>query len=564
MARYALGIDYGTSSCRSLVVDLADGREIAEAVYAYPSGQSGVVVVAGDPDVARQEPADYLAGLEDTVRRALLGAASAIDDFVPAEVVAVGFATTGSTPIPIDDSGTALALLPEFADNLAAKAWLWKDHTAHREAAAITEIARRTRPDYIDACGGTYSAEWFWAKIWHCLDTDRAVFDAATSWVELCDYLVGELTGTGAPDKIKRSITAAGHKAMYSDSWGGLPDTDFLASLAPELADLRGRLYETAVPTTDIAGYVTAAWAERTGLEVGTPVAVGHFDAHAAGVSAGARAGVFVKVMGTSTCDVTVIRDSRGTALPSIPGMCGVVRDSMIPGQTSVESGQSAVGDIFNWFAEKVMGDVATLGELSERATQLAPGEHGLLALDWFNGNRSVLVDQRLTGAILGLTLHTEPHHILRALVEATAFGARRIIEAIEASGNPLDTIVAAGGLPSHAPWIIQAYADVFGREIVTSRTTLGSALGAAIVAAVAAGEFSTVEAAQDVLVHYNDYRYHPDPTAVAVYDRIYAEFLVVHDAFAVSGQLGTVMKNMLEIRDATTSSTLAKERAHA
>lgn len=558
MARYALGIDYGTSSCRSLVVDLADGSEIAEAVYSYPSGQNGVVV-ASDPDVARQEPADYLAGLEDTVRRALLAAAAKVADFVPAEVVAVGFATTGSTPIPVDANGTALSLLPEFADNLNAKAWLWKDHTAHREAAAITEIAHRDRPDYINACGGTYSAEWFWAKIWHCLAVDRAVFDAAASWVELCDWLVGDLTGTAAPAKLKRSITAAGHKAMYSDSWGGLPDTDFLSSLAPELAELRGRLYDTAVPTTEIAGYVTADWAERTGLEVGTPVSVGHFDAHAAGVSAGARAGVFVKVMGTSTCDVTVIEEAPGADLPNIPGMCGVVRDSMIPGKTSIEAGQSAVGDIFNWFAETVMGDAKTLGPLSEKATALAPGEHGLLALDWFNGNRSVLVDQRLTGTIIGMTLHTQPHHLLRALVEATAYGARRIVEAIEESGNPLDTIVAAGGLPSHAPWIIQAYADVFGREIITSRTTLGSAMGAAIVAAVAAGEFESVEAAQDVLVHYNDKRYLPDPVAAATYDRLYAEFVAVHDAFAASGQLGGVMKNLLDIRDEA-----VKESTHA
>jgi L-ribulokinase len=558
MARYALGIDYGTSSCRSLVVDLADGSEIAEAVYSFPTGVNGVVVT-GDPDVARQEPRDYLAGLEDTVRRALLAAAAAIDDFVPAEVVAVGFATTGSTPIPVNVNGTALSLLPEFSDNLAAKAWLWKDHTSHREAAAITEIARRTRPDYINACGGTYSAEWFWAKIWHCLNTDRAVFDAAASWVELCDYLVGDLTGTAAPAVIKRSITAAGHKAMYSDSWGGLPDAEFLASLAPELAELRGRLYDSAVPTTEIAGYVTADWAERTGLEVGTPVAVGHFDAHAAGVSGGARPGVFVKVMGTSTCDVTVIDEPANGALPTIAGMCGVVRDALIPGKISVEAGQSAVGDIFNWFAEKVLGNAGSLDAVSAKATKLAPGEHGLLALDWFNGNRSVLVDQRLTGAILGLTLHTEPHHILRALVEATAYGARRIVETIEQSGNRLDTIVAAGGLPSHAPWIIQAYADVFGREIITTRTTQGSAMGAAIVAAVAAGEFASVEAAQDTLVHYNDYRYQPDPVSSATYDRLYEQFVLVHDAFAADGQLGGVMKSLLDIRDEA-----VKEPVHA
>jgi len=563
MASYTFGIDFGTSSCRSLIVDLSDGREIAEAVYPYPSGQSGVVLAA-DPDVARQEPADYLAGLENTVRSALLTAAGTIDGFVAAEVVAVGVATTGSTPIPVNDTGTALALLPEFSDNLAAKAWLWKDHTAHREAAMITKIARHTRPEYIDACGGTYSAEWFWAKIWHCLNTDRAVFDAAASWVELCDFLVGQLTGTSSPNELKRSITAAGHKAMYSKSWGGLPDTEFLATLAPELAELRGRLYDSAAQTTEIAGFVTGDWAERTGLKAGIPVAVGHFDAHAAGIAAGARVGVFVKVMGTSTCDVTVIEEKDGSVLPNIPGMCGVVRDSMIPGKTSIEAGQSAVGDIFNWFAENFLGDGEALEDVSEQAAKLTPGEHGLLALDWFNGNRSVLIDQRLTGAIIGLTLSTKPHHVFQALVEATAFGARRIVEAIEASGNPLKNIVAAGGLPSQAPWILQVYANALGREIVTSRTILGSALGAAIVAAVASGEFETVEHAQNVLVHYNDVPYRPDLVATARYDRLYVEFVFIHDAFAVDGPLGRVMKNLLTIRDEATRTLLTKETTRA
>lgn len=553
MARYALGIDYGTSSCRALLVDLADGSELAEAVYAYPSGQQGVLL-STDPELARQEPADYLAGLEYVAREAITHARASIDGFVPAEIAAVGFATTGSTPLPVTEDGTALALVPEFADRLAAKAWLWKDHTSHAEAARITEHAWQLRPDYVRACGGTYSAEWFWAKIWHCLDEDPEVFAAAHSWVELCDYLVGQLTGTAAPGRLRRSITAAGHKAMYADAWGGLPDEEFLAELDPRLAELRGRLYEAAYPTTEMAGYVTAGWAERTGLEVGTPVAVGHFDAHAAGVAGGARPGTFVKVMGTSTCDVTVV-EPDGDAVPDIPGMCGVVRDAIIPGLFSVEAGQSAVGDIFNWFTERFLADAgatADIDELGARAAELPAGAHGLLALDWFNGNRSVLVDQRLTGLILGLTLRTEPHHVLKALVEATAFGARRILETVEAGGAPISTVVAAGGLPSHAPWIIQNYADVFGREIVVSATAYGSALGAAIVAGVAAGEFDTVQAAQDTLVHYRPERYRPDPEATVAYERLYVEFGRVHDAFAADGALGSVMKNLLAVRETT------------
>jgi len=550
MPRYSLGIDYGTSSCRALLIDLADGSEKATAVHPYASGTNGVITAA-DPNLARQEPADYLEGLEVVVRGALAQATDLLSGFRPTDIVSIGFATTGSTPLPIDSAGTALSMLPEFSDRLAAKAWLWKDHTAHAEAAQITTIARESRPEYMLACGGTYSAEWFWAKLWHCASEDPEVFAAADSWVELCDFLVGQLTDTAASPQLSRSITAAGHKALYSTDWGGLPDEEFLNSLDPRLGAVRAKLYDVAHQTTDIAGRVSAAWAERTGLAEGTPVAVGHFDAHAAGVASGARPGTFVKVMGTSTCDVTVV-EPVGDSLPDIPGMCGVVRDALIPGLISVEAGQSSVGDTFNWFAEHFLaGAGATVGvdQLGEEAALLAPGSHGLLALDWFNGNRSVLVDQRLTGLILGLTLHTEPSHVLRALVEATAFGARRILETVEAHGAPITTVVAAGGLPSHAPWIIQCYADVFGRELVVAGTTQGSAFGAALVAAVAAGEFDSVQAAQDQLVTFGPETFTSNPTAAAVYDQLYAEFAAVHDAFAASGPLGAVMKNVISIR---------------
>jgi len=553
MARYALGIDYGTSSCRAVLVDLADGRELAESVYAFRNGIDGVVGAEGDPDLARQDPADYLAGLESVTAGVIAEATRSILDFVPAEIGAIGFATTGSTPMPVDAEGTPLALLPRFAGRPGAMAWLWKDHTAHAEAAAITETAWRLRPEYVTACGGTYSAEWFWAKIWHCRTSDPDVFEAAHSWVELCDYLAGVITGTSAPDTLRRSITAAGHKAMYADAWGGLPDVAFLSELHPDLADLRARLYDRAVPTTEIAGYVTAAWAERTGLEVGTPVAVGHFDAHAAGVSGGVRPGVFVKVMGTSTCDVTVIDVQRDEPLPDIPGMCGVVLDTMIPGKITIEAGQSAVGDIFNWWTDVLLADDGEgpgIDALGIRAAALEPGRHGLLALDWFNGNRSVLVDQRLSGLILGMNLHTRAHEVLRALVEATAYGARRIIETVEAGGAPVATVVAAGGLPTHAPWMMQCYADVLGREILIARTSQGSALGAAIVAAVAAGEFATVEAAQDAMVGFREIRYSPNADARVVYDELYASFTAVHDAFAANGLLGSVMKTVLSVRD--------------
>lgn len=553
MPQYSIGLDYGTSSCRAVIVDLSDGSEVAEAVSSYPSGVGGVMMSEDQPDLARQEPSDYRDGMETVIRESLATAAAQRPDFAAVDVVGVAFATTGSTPIPIDINGEALADDPRFADRLAAKAWLWKDHTAHEEAARITEMAWTHRADLIRACGGTYSAEWFWAKILHCKVEDPEVFDAAYSWVELCDYVVGVLTGTSAPSVLCRTVTAAGHKAMYADSWGGLPDAEFLAMLDPDLASLRDRLYDKAWPAATVAGHVTAAWAARTGLVAGTPVAVGHFDAHAAGIAAGAKVGTFVKVMGTSTCDVTVVDERVKGELPDIPGMCGVVSDSVVPGFIGVEAGQSAVGDIFNWFAQTVLGADApavALSEMGVRAASMRAGEHGLLALDWFNGNRSILVDQRLTGLILGMTLRTESHHILRALVEGTAFGARRILEAVEGNGAPIDTVVAAGGLPTNAPWMMQVYADVLGRDISIASTSQGSAYGAAIVAAVAGGHFDSISAAQHAIAPTGSDVVRPDPSNAAVYDTLYADFTSLHDSFAASGALGPIMKRLLDIRD--------------
>jgi L-ribulokinase len=558
--RYSLGVDYGTNSCRAVLVDLDAGTEAVDAVYPFPSGVEGVVVDDADQNLARQEPADYLSGLEASIGGVLARARAELPGFRAGDVVGVGVATTGSTPLPVDRDGTALALLPEFADHLAAKAWLWKDHTGHAEAVAITRAAREHRPHYVAACGGTYSAEWFWAKIWHCLRTAPEVFRAARSWVELCDYLVGVLTGRAEPGRIARSVTAAGHKAMYAAEWGGLPDAEFLARLDPALADLRARLYDTAAGTTEQAGGVSEEWSARTGLVAGTPVAVGHFDAHAAAVAGGVRQGVLVKVMGTSTCDVTVMPLAAGGRIPDVPGVCGVVAGSVLPGAAGVEAGQSAVGDLFRWFADNFVparggaDREAQLRGLGEAARKLRPGEHGLVALDWLNGNRSVLVDQRLSGLVVGLTLHTRPHHVYQALIEATAFGARRIIEQIESAGQPIEEVVAAGGLPWHSPYILQTYADVMGRPVRVARSRQGSAFGAALTAAVAAGVFDGVEQAQQKLTGVQDEAFRPDPGAYRVYDRLYRHYLAVHDAFGgVDGHpLGAVMKDLLDLRDET------------
>lgn len=557
-SRYSIGVDYGTTSCRSVLLDLDTGEEMTDSVYDFPSEAEGVIIDPNDPDVARHEPGEYLQGLAVTIRNSVEQACREVAGFSPHQVRGLTVATTGSTPIPVDRVGTALSMHPEFHDRLAAKAWLWKDHTGHREAAEITRRARRDRPRYVSACGGTYSAEWFWAKIWHCLTVDPEVFAAAYSWVELCDFLVGAMTGKADPSVLPRSITAAGHKAMYSDQWGGLPDAEFLASLAPELGQLRSRLYKRAVDSTVAAGGLSRRWSELTGLPERTVVAVGQFDAHAAAISGGVGQGVLVKVMGTSTCDLTVMPLNADGSVPEITGVCGVVAGSVLPNEAGVEAGQSAVGDIFSWYAELVSaGDRRALAELGDRASRLRPGEHGLLALDWWNGNRSVLVDQRLSGLIVGMTLHTKSHHIYQALVEATAYGARRIIEQIEAAGATIHTVVAAGGLPWHNPYLMQTYANVLGRPVRVAATRQGSARGAAMVAAVAAGEFASVVDAQQRLCGFYGEPYLPDPQTQATYDRLYENYRVMHDAFGGvgDGPLGTVMKALLEIRDVTVGS---------
>ena len=345
--QFAIGVDYGTNSVRALVVDLADGGEIATCVYNYPSGDAGILTDAKDPNLARQNPADYIEGFFRSVGGAVR-AAKKQSHFRPDAVVGLGVDTTGSTPIPVDRQGTPLAMKPEWSRQLAAHAWLWKDHTAHAEAAEITAKAARSGDGYLAKCGGVYSSEWYWSKILHCQRTAPKVFDAADSWVELADFVPAFLTGNLDPGSLPRGICAAGHKAMYNEQWGGLPRKAFLASLDPALARLADRYARPALTADRKAGGLTAAAAKKVGLPPGVAVAVGAFDAHMGAVGAGIKPGTLVKIIGTSTCDMMVAPMDR--ALPDIPGLCGIVPGSIIPGMYGLEAGQSAVGDIFNWF----------------------------------------------------------------------------------------------------------------------------------------------------------------------------------------------------------------------
>ena len=369
---YTIGIDYGTNSVRALVVDCADGREVGTFVFDYPSGDQGVLLDPRDPHLARQNPADYVAGLEASVNGAL-AAAEKQPGFSRADVIGLGVDTTGSTPIPVDAKGRPLALDPKWKANLAAHAWLWKDHTGAEEAAAITRIAAEHAPQYLAPIGGTYSSEWFWSKIWHCLKEAPDVFAAAHSWVELADFVPAVLAGVDDPAKIQRCVCAAGHKAMYSDVWGGLPSKDFLKRLDPRLADLRDRLFEKAYAADRPAGTLSKEWAAKLGLREGIPIAMGAFDAHYGAVGSGVRAGTLVKIIGTSTCDCAVA--SAKEKVQDVPGICGIVNGSIMPGYYGIEAGQSAVGDILKWWVEGVcQGDERLHAQLSAEAASAEAG----------------------------------------------------------------------------------------------------------------------------------------------------------------------------------------------
>jgi L-ribulokinase len=553
--RYSLGLDYGTNSVRALVVDVANGREVGTAVWDYAHGDHGVVL-ARDPNLARQHPADYVKGAEVTIKKALAGASRAVRGFSPAQVIGLGVDTTGSTPLPVDRDGAPLAFQARFANEPAALAWLWKDHTGVAEAAEITELARRMRPHYLAKCGGIYSSEWFFSKVLHCLRTRPKVFDAAHLWVEIADWIPAMLTGTEAPDQLTVGVCAAGHKAMYNDAWGGYPDEEFLGALHPKLAELRRKLRPRAASIDRAVGGLTKAWARRTGLPAGIPVAAGAFDAHLGAVGAGVAPGTLVKIIGTSTCDIAVAPSATPPA--DVPGLCGIVPGSVLPDCYGLEAGQSAVGDIFNWFVSYVQpgGKAGSHEALSAAAGRLSPGESGLLALDWNNGNRTILVDQRLTGLLVGQTLYTTPAEIYRALVEATAFGALTIINRFEEYGVAIADVVNCGGIAEKSPLVMQIYADVTGRPMKVSRSAqtcaLGSAIAGAVVAGKDAGGHAGYAAAQKAMTGLKPKVYKPSAKAHAVYRELYPLYRTLHDAFGTpdwQGNLHGVMKGLLDIR---------------
>jgi L-ribulokinase len=547
---YTIGLDYGTNSARALVVDCKDGREIGTAVVDYPSGHQGILLDSTDHHLARQNPSDYLHVAEKTIVQALEAARFNDPSFTNDQVIGIGMDGTGSSPLPVDANNIPLSQHAEFTSNLNAQCWLWKDHTAIPQAEAITEACRKLRPHYLAKIGGTYSSEWFWAKLWHCLQVDPVVFAAAHSWVELADFIPAVLAGITDPVKIRRGICMAGHKALYAEDWGGLPDKEFLSTLDPALADLRDRLYAEAHDASSIAGNLCTEWSEKLGLPAGIPIAIGEMDVHYGAIGCGVEEGTLVKVIGTSTCDCAVVAADKTVA--DIPGICGIVKGAILPGYFGVEAGQSAVGDIFKWFVEGVLGDVTLHEPLTQEASRLKPGQSGLLALDWNNGNRTILVDQRLTGLLLGQTLYTTRAEIYRALIEATAFGARAIIERLREYGVPVERIVCSGGIAEKNTLLMQIYADVTGCEMRLSRSSQSCALGSAISAAVVAGAHSDFKAAQSAMTALKDITYRPIPENQKTYEKLYALYRDLHDSFggvSSGNNLDHVMKTLLSLK---------------
>ncbi|WP_128548603.1 ribulokinase [Larkinella soli] len=531
---YVIGVDFGTDSVRALVVNALTGEVAGTCVHEYPRWKQGLYCDASRSQF-RQHPLDYVEGLEASIK----GALEPVPAGVKAGVVGISIDTTGSTPVAVDASGTPLALLPEFAENPNGMFILWKDHTANAEAEEINALAGRWDTDYTKYVGGIYSSEWFWAKILHTLRVDAAVREKAFSWVEHCDWISAVLTGNTDPLAMKRSRCAAGHKAMWHEEFQGLPSEEFLTTLDPLLTGLRGRLFRDSYTADEAMGTLSAEWAGRLGLPAGVTIGVGAFDCHMGAVGAQITPYTFVRVMGTSTCDMLIApREEIGHLL--IRGICGQVDGSILPGMLGMEAGQSAFGDVYAWFQRMIEAPVRELlGEeaarrlaekliptLSEKAAQLPVTEEDPVAVDWFNGRRTPDANHTLKGAVTGLNLGSDAVRFFKALVEATAFGSKAIVERFLSENVPIRKVIAIGGVAKKSPFVMQTLADVLNMPIQIATSEQACALGAAMCAAVAAGVHPSMEAAQAAMGSGFETTYQPRPEVVPVYARLYQQYL--------------------------------------
>ncbi len=551
--RLSLGIDFGSSSVRVLTLEIESGKVLNSVEQPYAGGVDGVYVSKKESLLARQSPMDYIKSLEIALGKSKKeNEASGIS---MAAVAGIGVDATGSTPIPVAQDMTPLAELDEFKDNLNAYAWMWKDHTGYKEADELTEIMGKIRPEYLGTIGGVYSSEWYWAKVWHCLNADKKVFDAAYTWIEFSDFIPALLTGVKDAGAVKRNICAAGHKGLYSIRWGGFPDKEFLRELNPDLARVADTLPKEAQSIEDSMGELSPEWAEKFGLTAGIPVAMGILDAHAGAIGSGIKDGSLVKIIGTSSCDLVL--GEMDMKNPDVQGVAGVAAHSVLPGFYGIEAGQSAVGDILNWYISNVLDNSKTHKELTDKAAELKPGQTGLVALDWNNGNRSVLMNPMLTGLILGQTLQTKDFEIYRALIEATAFGALRIVEELESQDVVIDDVVNCGGIAQKNELFMQIYADVINKPMKVAAIDETVALGAALMGAYAAykkeGVTVTYNELQDKSCLIKERVFTPDAAAAKVYREIYEKYKLLHDSFGVEGtkvQLSEIMKDLMEIKN--------------
>ena len=546
MAKYVIGLDYGSDSARAVVVCTETGQTLATSVKYYPRWQAGKYC---NPAINqyRQHPLDYIEVLEGAVKEALSKCPAGTAE----QVVGIAFDTTGSTPVFTDEQGTPLALLPEFAENPNAMFVLWKDHTAVQEAAEINQLCKKWEIDYSAYEGGIYSSEWFWAKALHVLRADEAVRAKAYSIVEHCEWMPALLTGVQSAKEIVRSRCACGHKTMWHPKWNGLPSEEFLTTLDPLLAGFRDRLFSETETADKPVGKLTPEWAERLGLSTDVVVAGGAYDCHMGAVGAAVTPHTFVRIIGTSTCDV-MVADYQEIGDRLIKGICGQVDGSVIPGMIGLEAGQSAYGDVYAWFkrllefplkqilSKSTLLDEATKAKLiDEVSDQIIPAltaeaeqipieESGVLATDWINGRRTPDANQLLKGTITGLTLGTTAPRIFRALVEATAFGGKAIVDRFRAEGVAIDNVIGIGGIALKSPFVMQVLSDVLNMPVKVCNTDQACALGAAMFAATAAGVYSRVEEAIAAMNSGFAKTYEPNPEHAATYQAIYEQYVKV------------------------------------
>lgn len=540
---YVIGVDYGTDSVRSVIINAGNGKEIESAVHEYKRWAGGKYCVPSENQF-RQHPLDYIEGLENTIKT--------IVDMAGPEICmnikGISVDTTGSTPVAVNKEGVPLSLLPGFEENPNAMFVLWKDHTAVKEADEINQISRSWGGiDYTKYVGGIYSSEWFWAKILHVLREDEKVRESAYSWVEHCDWIPAILCGDTNPLEIKRSRCASGHKAMWHESFGGLPSEDFLVKLDPLLKGIRDRLFKDTYTSDVKCGNLCPEWAGKLGLSSDVIIGVGAFDAHMGAVGGGIKPYALSKVMGTSTCDM-MIMPLKGEE-KVVKGICGQVDGSIVPGMLGLEAGQSAFGDIYAWFKKIMLWPVDNLlkeeeslddkikeqitlsvsdkiiPELSRQAEKIPISESSIIAIDWMNGRRTPDANQMLKGAITGLNLSSDAPRIFKALVESTAFGAKKIVDRFISEGVEIKEVIALGGVAKKSPFIMQTVADVLNMKIKVAASLQACALGAAMFAATASGIYKNINEAQDAMSSGFEREYIPNKVNAKAYQKLYEKY---------------------------------------